>query len=285
MKRILKPVLSGLLILILLLAGLAGVAHWRFEQALQQRYEVNDPALAIPNDPERLAHGAHLFNSRGCSECHGAQGQGQVVLDEAPLRVVATNLTPAGRGRHYDADTFARAIRHSIAFDGRPLVHMPSRDYAELSDADTAALVAHLQRLAPSGNDPGDTEVHLLGRLLHLFGQLPVVEAAHIDHRPRTRAEPEPGRTVAFGGYVARTCIGCHGEYFRGGKVPGTPPDFPPASDLTAMPGWREADFVRLMREGKRPDGSEVHLLMPWQAFKAMTDEELGAMFLYFRSL
>jgi hypothetical protein len=51
------------------------------------------------------------------------------------------------------------------------------------------------------------------------------------------------------------------------------------------MPGWREADFVRLMREGKRPEDSAVHPLMPWGAFSRMTDDELAALFRYFRTL
>lgn len=277
---------AALLLLVVVAGALLVLAHWNFERALGQRYEIADPPLDMATvDEAALAHGAHLFGSRGCSECHGARGQGSVFLDAPPLRAVATNLTPAGRGQHYDADTFARAIRHSVAFDGRPLIHMPSRDYAELSDADTVALVAHLQRLAPDDSEPGATDVRMLGRLLYLFGQLPILEAEHIDHRPRPRGAPEPGPTVAYGAYVARTCVGCHGENYRGGRVAGTPPDFPAASDLTVLPGWREADFVRLMREGRRPDGSQVHPLMPWGAFRTMTEDELLAMFRYFRSL
>lgn len=276
----------GIVLLIgVLLAGLLGTAHWNFERALQQRFVISDPPLPASADDAALAQGAHLFGSRGCSDCHSEGGEGRVFLDAAPMRLVATNLTPAGRGRHYDIDTLGRAIRHSVAFDGRPLIHMPSRDYAELSDADTAALAAYIKSLPPSSNDPGPSRVHALGRVLYLLGQLPILEAEHIDHRPRTRTAPEPGDNIAYGAYVARTCIGCHGVEFRGGKVLGTPPEFPPASDLTAMPGWREADFVRLMREGKRPDDSDVHPLMPWGAFSRMSDDELSALFRYFRSL
>lgn len=285
MKRMAKWLGLGVLALIVVAAGFAGWSHWRFERALQQRFEVADAPLPAATGPDALARGEYLFTTRGCSECHGERGEGKVFLDVPPLRAVASNLTAGGRGRHYDADAFGRAIRHGIAFDGRPLVHMPSRDYAELGDADTAALAAHLAQLPADANDPGATAVHLPGRILYALGQLPVIEAEHIDHRPRTRAEPAADDALAVGAYAARTCIGCHGESFRGGKVAGTPPEFPPAADLTAMPGWREADFVRLMREGKRPDGSSVHPLMPYAAFKRMTDAELGAMFRYFRSL
>ncbi len=285
MRLMLKLILGAILLIALLLAGLLGAAHWNFEHALQQRFSISDPPLPVTADDAALAHGAHLFRSRGCSSCHGEQGEGRVFLDAPPMRLIATNLTPGGRGKHYDADAFGRAIRHSVAFDGRPLLHMPSRDYVELSDLDTAALTAHLAALPPSSNDPGPSRVHMLGRVLYLLGQLPIIEAELVDHQPRTRQAPEPDASVTYGAYVARTCVGCHGNDFRGGRLPGAPPDFPPASDLTAMPGWREADFMRLMREGKRPDDSKVHPLMPWEAFSRMHDDELSALFRYFRSL
>jgi cytochrome c553 len=187
----------------LVLAALLGAAHWNFEQALQQRFVINDPPLPVGANQAVLAQGAHLFGSRGCSECHGERGEGRIFLDAAPMRLAATNLTTGGRGRHYDADALGRAIRHSVAFDGRPLIHMPSRDYAELSDADTAALAAHIASLPPSSNDPGPSRVHALGRVLYLFGQLPILEAEHIDHQPRGRAAPEPSANAAYGAYVA----------------------------------------------------------------------------------
>lgn len=51
------------------------------------------------------------------------------------------------------------------------------------------------------------------------------------------------------------------------------------------MPGWREADFVRLMGEGERPDDSDVHPPMPWDAFNRTSDAVLITLFRYFRSV
>lgn len=253
-------------------------------RAMRARPVVADPPLP-PIGDGALAHGEHLFRSRGCSDCHGARGEGRVVADVAPMRMVASNLTPAGQGRHYDADAFGRAIRHGVGHDGRALLLMPIQDYAELSDADTAALAHFLTTLPPVDHDPGTTQVRPLGRLLHLFGQLDLAPGVSIDHAPRARAAPAAAASVDYGGYVARTCSGCHRADYRGGPVHGMPPDLPPASDLTALEGWQAADFLRLMREGKRPDGSDVHPLMPWGAFKTMTDDELTALWLYFDSL
>jgi mono/diheme cytochrome c family protein len=274
---------------VLVVLGLVAVAVlllalWSSERELARRFVVADPPLPAV-DAGGLAHGEHLFRSRGCSDCHGERGEGRLVFEAPPLRMVASNLTPAGAGRHYDVDAFGRAIRHGVGHDGRSLMLMPVLDYAELSDPDTAALAAWLATLPAVEHDPGRSAIHLPGRLLHLFGQLDLVPAAGVDHRPRRRAAPEPAPTVAYGEYLARTCSGCHGSDYRGGRVAGTPPTYPPASDLAALDGWAAPDFVRVMREGLRPDGRDLHPLMPWQAFRTMTDQELSALWLYFSRL
>jgi mono/diheme cytochrome c family protein len=50
---------------------------------------VNDPALAIPTDSHALAQGAHLYATRGCADCHGADGAGREVFDAGPVVRVA----------------------------------------------------------------------------------------------------------------------------------------------------------------------------------------------------
>jgi hypothetical protein len=65
------------------------------------------------------------------------------------------------------------------------------------------------------------------------------------------------------------------------------PPGLPPASNLTTagIGNWTEADFVRALREGTRPDGTVINEFMPWKAFRGMTDAELHAIWLYLRSV
>ena len=65
--------------------------------------------------------------------------------------------------------------------DGRPLRFMPVGDFKNLSDADTAALVAHLQMLPSSDNAPPPFEVRPLGRVLYAIGKLELVPAEHLD--------------------------------------------------------------------------------------------------------
>lgn len=271
--------------LFLAAAMLLVVAWLHSEHALTRRYEVQDAPLVLPIEAAALAHGKHLFATRGCADCHGERGEGRLVMDDGPLaKLVAPNITPAALGaRGYDADAIARAIRHGLRADGTPLVFMPSGDWAELSDADTAALVAHLRSLPPSANDPGRIQIRPVARLLHLFGKFPLAPAENIDHSPRKRKAPAPGPDIDFGRYVARSCAGCHAANFAGG--PPIAPGTPAVANLTKLQQWQEADFFRAMREGKRPDGSTIDPFMPWKMTARMTDPELSALYRYLRSL
>ena len=285
MRKVLKWIGVAAAALVLVAATLLAAAWITSERAMARRYAVQDPPLAIAGDATTMAHGKHLWDTRGCSDCHGEGGEGRLVMDAGPLvKLVAPNVTPpALTARGYDADKIARAIRHGVRADDTPLIFMPSGDWADLSDADTAALVAHVQALPPSANDPGRLEVRPMSRILHLFGKFPLTPAEHIDHAPRSRGAPAAEPTPEFGRYVAQTCIGCHGADFAGGKpiAPGTPR----VSNLTTLKTWSQADFDTAMRTGKRPDGSVIDPFMPWPMVGRMTDTERTALYRYFQSL
>jgi cytochrome c553 len=277
-------------VVVVALGALGAVAWWRFEQALATVYPVQDPSLVFSGDAAEAARGAHLYRVLGCGDCHGADGRGQVVFDSLPVaRIVGTNLTPASIAGRYDANQLAAAIRHGVGPDGRSLRFMPAGDFKDISDADTAALVRHLQSLPHSDHHPGDTVIGPVGRVLHLFGKFDLASAERIDHAPRRRDAPQPGPTAEYGAYLAQVCTGCHGADWAGQRVPGTPPELPAASNLTphanGLAGWTEADFIRVIREGRRPDGRELHGFMPWRTYAAMTDQELQAIWRHLASL
>jgi len=98
------------------------------------------------------------------------------------------------------------------------------------------------------------------------------------------------GVTAAHGAYVANMCIGCHGEKLSGGKIPGGPPDWPAAANLTpgegsAMGRYKDAaQFVAMMRSGKRPDGSAIRV-MPFESISKMDDVDLPALYAYLKTV
>jgi len=288
MRRFIKWV--GCLVGVLVLAVLAVVAlaYFKSNQAMAKTYTVADPPLTVASDADTLARGGHLYATRGCGDCHGAKGEGKLLFDAGPVaRVVPPNITTGGRLKGMTGDQIAAAIRHGVAANGRPLVFMPSEDFHEMSDEDTAALVAYLQSLPASSNDPGPLEVRPLGRVLWLFGKFPLLPAEKLDHSPRSRSAPAVAATAEYGKYLAQGCTGCHGANFGGQHVPGTPPEFPDSQNLTpaAIGAWQEADFFRAIREGKRPDGSAINEFMPWKTYSKMSDVELSALWAYLKTL
>lgn len=288
MRKVLKWIatLLGVLVLAALLA--LGLAWIKTERGMAKTYVVDDPPLTLPGDAAALDRGKHLFVTRGCSECHGAGGEGKLVFDAGPvIKLVAPNITAGGIVRGLTVDQIAAAIRHGVKPDGHPMVFMPTIDFHELSDADTGALIAYLKSLPASSNDPGKLEIRPLGRIMYALGQFPLLPAEMVDHSPRPRVGPPAGPTAAYGEYLAHACIGCHGKNLAGQHVPGTPPSFRDAQNLTpaALGAWTEQDFRRAVREGKRPDGSAIDPFMPWQSFSTLSDEEVSALWAYLRTL
>ena len=111
-----------------------------------------------------------------------------------------------------------------------------------------------------------------------------------VDHDAPRVAFVEPVADAVYGEYLAQGCTGCHGTGFSGGAIPGAPPDWPEATNLTsdAVTGlgeWDKDAFVVAMRTGMRPDGSEIDPIMPWQNFGQMNDVELEALWLYLQTV
>ncbi|HEX9844497.1 MAG TPA: hypothetical protein VGC20_17185, partial [bacterium] len=93
---------------------------------------------------------------------------------------------------------------------------------------------------------------------------------------------------VRRGEYVYRAAggCGCHTDYANGGKAlaGGRPMQTPfgiyYSTNLTPDPEtglgrWSEADFLRAMREGVGPDGTQYFPVFPYPSFTGMTDGDL----------
>lgn len=245
-------------------------------------------------DPALAAEGRELMHSRGCMDCHGEDLGGYVVMDE-PLvaRIVGDNLLrmPA---RHADATTWERMYRalvHGVDLDSRPLLMMPSGSYTHLSLHEIEAMSAWLQGLPAGGRELPESRIGPIGRVLLAIGRFQgMLPAETIDHSATPPDRPPPLGSVEYGAHVARLCVGCHRADFAGGRLALGKPDWPAAANLTphatGLGAWSEADFLRAMRDGKRPDGSAIEPeAMPWRAFGQASDSELHSLWLYLRTL
>ena len=105
----------------------------------------------------------------------------------------------------------------------------------------------------------------------------------------------ERGRYLLYAG----GCITCHtdaktlkakGPILGGGEALKTPfgtfygPNITPHKDM-GIGRWREADFVRAMRQGRSPSGHNYFPSFPYTSFTKITDDDLKALWAYMRTL
>ena len=120
-----------------------------------------------------------------------------------------------------------------------------------------------------------------------------------------TPALVEVDRAASRGEYLARImdCGGCHTPGALVGKPEPTRslagsdigfhiPDlgyfYPPnlTSDReTGLGAWSDADIIRAVRTGVRPDGRVLAPVMPWHSYAALSDEDARALARHLKSL
>lgn len=253
------------------------------------------PAFVYAGEtPDQLERGRYLFATRGCADCHGADGAGRVFIDdpEHGMRVKAPGIAggPDSILAHYAPTDFERTVRHGVKPDGRPVFIMPSDDYNRLTDADVSALYDYVRTLPPPAGGPLEATIPLPVRVLYGLGAIQDA-AEKIDHALPPSRPVADGMTVEHGRYVAAMCTGCHGPDLSGGRIPGSPPSWPPAANLTpgkgsAMIRYPDAGaFTAMLRSGRRPDGSAVSDVMPFASLKGLSDVDAGAVYLFLKSV
>ena len=218
---------------------------------------------------------------------------------QKPNRIVAPNISSDrqyGAGTWKDAD-FVRALRQGIGHDGRTLFPlMPYSYFRNLSDEDLAAVVVYERSAAPVHIKRPKTIV--AEEIKKGYEPLPPVE--HV-------AEPDRSNRIQYGKYLvtAGHCDACHtstdekGTPFpemalaggaplvgkwEGGKKLLTVNALNITPDPSGISYFDEEVFISVIRNGgfkTRP----LSNIMPWAFFRNLTDEDLGAIFVYLRTL
>jgi mono/diheme cytochrome c family protein len=290
-KTWMRALLVGLGALVLLAATALGLGVVLAERKMQRTVNVPVQPVALRDDTASVERGKYLFSSRGCVDCHGSAGTGRTFVDDGGLVIAGPNITtgPGGVVAAYQPVDWVRSIRHGVNPQGRPLMIMPSEDYNRFTDDDLASLVAYIRLLPPASGQGAVVKLPLPVKALYGYGAIHDA-AARIDHSlPPQQPVPE-GVTLAHGQYVANMCIGCHGVNLAGGKIPGGPPDWPPAAKLTPGEGsvmglYPSAEaMIAMFRSGKRPDGTAIQV-MPFGSLGQMSETDLRALYLYLKAL
>lgn len=289
--KILKFLGYALATLVVVLGLAFATAYVASNRKLNKKYAVSVHSVRVPTDEAAIARGAHIAQTRGCAECHGKDLGGATVFDNGPMgRVDGPNLTrgKGGLPATFTDDDFVRAIRHGVTPDGRGLFLMPSSDFSTFSDQDMGDVIAYVKSVLPVDKPSGPVSLGPVARVLLAAGQIKL-SADVIDHAHVVPAVVTPGVSIEYGKYLATGCTGCHGDNFSGGKIKIGPPDWPPAANLTPhaegrIAKWTESDFMKALRTSKRPDGTEINIVMP-RAFAHLNDVELKALYAFLKTL
>ncbi len=281
-------------VLAAVITGSLGAAVLVSDSKMQRTVTIPGHPIALKNDADSIARGRYLYQTKGCADCHGNDGAGHVFVDdpETGMRLSGANISGSSQSRvfRYQADDWDRSIRHGVKPDGTPLIFMPSEDFARLSDQDLEDLVAYVRQLPAVDSQPAQWQLPLPVRVLYALG---VVQdsAEKIDHNLPPQPAVAAAVTVEYGEYLAQGCKGCHGPQLSGGVIPGAPPAWPAAANLTAgeqsaLKQYPDVESFRAMfRSGRRPDGSAVSSVMPFAALGQMNDTDSAALYLYLKNL
>jgi mono/diheme cytochrome c family protein len=289
--RFLRLALRAVASIAAVVAILALTVFLLSNRVLHARYNGIGTPVTVAPTADLVATGRHLAEIRGCVACHGADAGGAVVMDNRAMGTIyGPNLTrgEGGVGAALSDADWERAIRHGVNPYGRGILIMPSRDYAMLSDADTAAIIAYMKSVPPVNRTVPPLSVGPVLRGLLAFGKAKL-SASVIDHsRTTPLASVAADGTAKYGRYLATICTGCHNPNLSGGKIVDGSPNWPPASNLTkgpgsAVAGWTGDDFIRTIRTRKAPDGHALDPVMP-TVFAQMSDMELKAVWAYIQT-
>lgn len=245
--------------------------------------------LKVAGTPEQVERGRYLTNSL-CVECHSQTQQlpltgGVDFAKEIPLPigvVVSPNLTPGGPLKDWTDGEIFRELRTGVDRDGHHLIVMSSVPVRNMSDEDLQAVIAYLRSQPAVEHDtpnPPDQPSYLAA-IMFGAGMLPAGLPPVAEHI----APPAKGPTAEYGQYIVgyAGCRDCHGVNLTGGDPKGFAPVGP---SLRIVKVWNAEQFVKTLRTGVDPSGTELGTVMPWKVISRMDDTDLTAIHEYLVSL
>lgn len=315
MKTFLKIVGGVVLVVIALIAA---AVTWLVVRKPESR---PPSAEKVEGTPAQLARGTylveHVSDCLGCHSDHvlkfgfpvkpGTEGQGGFIFDKKlgfPGVVAAQNITPDpefGLGKWTDGEII-RAVREGVDRNGDALFPMmPYQHMRSMSDDDVKAVVVYLRTLKPIHQGVLAKHIDFPVNLFVKFTPKPVDGPVKA---------PDPHDSVAYGKYLTTigVCYECHTPHddknaliadkrFSGGWEMRGPwgrnftANLTPAAGTYMSHATKEEFIGRFhafasMDANTSPDTPPGHnTIMPWIAFAGMTDQDLGAIYDYLKTV
>jgi mono/diheme cytochrome c family protein len=313
MKTLLKIALI-LIAVVVLVAG-AGVGY------LFAKYPDVPPAesVTVVATPEKVARGEYLAKHvTQCVDCHavrdytkyagpvvdgtlGRGGENFGIPGTSIRSMYSRNITPTGIG-HWTDGELIRAMTTGVNKDGEALFPiMPYPRYAKLAREDVEAIVSYVRTLKPLEYTAPSRDMAM---------PLPLIVRT-IPKPAEFRPIPAKTDRVAYGEYMinAASCAECHtpmdgqgtplpGKEFAGGfefPLPGggvvRSANITPDAD-TGIGTWTEQQFIDKFKafqgapvRSLTPAEQRENTVMPWIGYAGMTEEDLGAIYTYLRTV
>ncbi|HYC58035.1 MAG TPA: cytochrome C [Thermoanaerobaculia bacterium] len=315
MKTVLRVV--GILVLTVVALAAIGVSWLALRKPAQRAASTG----RVEVTPQRLARGKYLVHHVSmCFDCHsertmqyglpfkpGREGVGGFIWDQKigfPGTLAAANLTPdpdTGLGKWTDGEII-RAMREGVDREGNALFPiMPYGHLKSMSDEDAQSIVAYLRTLKPLRYEEPKKALNVPLNFIEKF--IPQPLAAPV-------TAPDPKDHLAYGKYMTTIamCSECHtpkddkgnsipGREFSGGWEMHTPTFRVVTANITPHPSTyigratkeefiaRFRAFANMTAENAPAAPKGKNTLMPWIAFSGMTDEDLGAIYDYLKTL
>jgi hypothetical protein len=275
--------------------------------------------VTVELTPERIARGEYLANHVNvCIDCHsnrdwskfsgpiipGTEARGGDEFGKEmgfPGTIYAKNITPANLGNWTDGEII-RAITTGVNKHNEALFPiMPYYNYNQMSEEDVYSIVAYLRTLPPIENTTPAPELDF--PLNFLVKTMPINT-----YQPPKQVNKE--NTIEYGKYLVTlaSCADCHtptnekmeplpGMDFAGGmefyapigtirSVNITP------HDETGIGKWTKEEFINRFKsfdpavhEVVSVKPTDFNTPMPWIMYAGMTEEDLGAIYDYLRTL
>jgi|TARA_Y100000310_G_scaffold253669_1_gene260583 hypothetical protein len=271
--------------------------------------------ISIKVTPERIERGEYLASHVWiCLDCHskkseehysgpvipGTEGMGGQIFDSRFGRIYATNITPYELDSWTDGE-IVRAITEGVNKNGEPLFpFMPYTLYGQMDREDVYSVVAYLRTLQPILHDVPKRELKQSAK--YLVRKMPRNASLH----PR----PDRSDTAAYGEYLSIVCYFCHTPQKRGkpdrdmlyaGGVKHRLPSGEVVQSTNITPdeetgiGNKSKDnFIGIFKAFDSQEAREILIptrekgsdtSMPWTLFAGMTQEDLGAIYNYLRTI